>query len=73
MDLRLRSETPQRVRIPGADLEVDLAAGEEIRMEISTKFTKERIGRELETVDLEVVEQWTDPGADFAVTLARRV
>ena len=47
MDLRLRAEMPQRVRIPGADLEIDLAFGEEIRVEISTKFRPEGIREEL--------------------------
>lgn len=70
MDLRLRSEAPQRVRLPGAGLELDLAAGEEIRMEISTKFTRDRIAAELEAVGLGVAEQWTDAAGDFAVTLA---
>ena len=28
MDLRLRAEVPQRVTIPGADLAIDLAAGD---------------------------------------------
>ncbi|HEX4685380.1 MAG TPA: L-histidine N(alpha)-methyltransferase, partial [Nocardioides sp.] len=36
MDLRLRAESPMRVSIPGADVELQLASGEEIRMEIST-------------------------------------
>ncbi|WP_345045857.1 L-histidine N(alpha)-methyltransferase, partial [Georgenia daeguensis] len=35
MDLRLRAEVPQQVTIPGADLVLDLAMGEEIRIEIS--------------------------------------
>ncbi|HWU21515.1 MAG TPA: L-histidine N(alpha)-methyltransferase, partial [Nocardioides sp.] len=64
MDLRLRSEVPQRVRIPGADIELDLAAGEEIRMEISTKFTRDRIAAELAASGLTVAEQWTDPQSD---------
>lgn len=72
MDLRLRSEVPQRVRLRGADVELDLAAGEEIRMEISTKFTRERIAAELSAVGLEIAEQWTDPAGDFAVTLAMK-
>lgn len=72
MDLRLRAEVPQQVRIPGADLQLELAAGEEIRIEISTKFTTDQITAELAAVDLEVVEQWTDPAQDFALTLARR-
>lgn len=72
MDLRVRSDRPQRVRIPGADLELDLGSGEEIQVEISTKFTREGIAVELAEAGLEVAESWTDPAGDFAVTLARR-
>jgi L-histidine Nalpha-methyltransferase len=72
MDLRLRAEMPQHVTIPGAGVEIDLASGEEIRMEISTKFTSDTVRDELGAVGLEVVETWTDSGGDFAVTLARR-
>ena len=70
IDLRLRAEVPQRVSLPGADLVVDLAAGEEIRMEISTKFTRDGIAAELAAAGLGVAEQWTDPADDFLVTLA---
>ena len=70
MDLRLRAESPMRVSIPGADVELQLASGEEIRMEISTKFTIEGIRDELAAVGLEVTKTWTDARHDFAVTLA---
>jgi len=43
MDIRLRSLADQRVRLEGIDLEVEFAAGEELRTEISTKFTRERL------------------------------
>jgi L-histidine N-alpha-methyltransferase len=72
MDLRLRSEMPQRVRIPGADLEIDLATGEEIRVEISTKFRPEGIRQELTSAGFSVSRIWTDPAGDFALTLAHR-
>lgn len=72
MDLRLRSETPQRVRIPGVDLVLDLADGEEIRVEISNKFRIPGIRTELERVGLTVTSVWTDPQGDFALTLATR-
>jgi L-histidine N-alpha-methyltransferase len=72
MDLRVRSEVPQTVRVPGAGLVLDLAAGEEIRIEISTKFRPEGIAHELAEAGLEVADSWTDPDGDFAVTLARR-
>lgn len=72
MDLRLRAEVPQRVRVPGADLVLDLASGEEIRIEISTKFRVSRIAAELETAGLRVSRVWTDEPGDFALTLATK-
>ena len=72
MDLRLRSEMPQRVTIPGADLVLDLASGEEIRVEISTKFRVSTIAAELETAGLGVTRVWTDEAGDFALTLATK-
>jgi len=72
MDLRLRSETPQRVTIPGADLVLDLAVGEEIRVEISTKFRVSKIAAELEQAGFGVTRVWTDEPGDFALTLATK-
>ena len=60
------------VQIPGAGIELHLHSGEEIRMEISTKFTVETIREELAAAGFEVTETWTDPADDFAVTLARK-
>jgi L-histidine N-alpha-methyltransferase len=72
MDLRLRAEMPQRVRIPGADLEIELASGEEIRVEISTKFRPHGIREELTSAGFSVSSIWTDPAGDFGLTLAHR-
>jgi L-histidine Nalpha-methyltransferase len=72
MDLRLRAETPMHVRIPGAGLHLHLHSGEEIRMEISTKFTVPGIREELGAVGFDVAETWTDEAGDFGVTLARK-
>jgi L-histidine N-alpha-methyltransferase len=70
MDLRLRARSGQGVRLAGADLSFDLVAGEEIRVEISTKFRIEGIAAELEAAGLRVERTWTDTDGDFAVTLA---
>ncbi len=70
MDLRVRSEMPQRVTIPGANLVLDLASGEEIRVEISTKFRVSKIAAELEAAGFGVTRVWTDDDGDFALTLA---
>lgn len=72
MDLRLRSEVPQRVTVPGADLVLDLAVGEEIRVEISTKFRISKVAAELEAAGLSVTRVWTDEPGDFALTLATK-
>ena len=72
MDLRLRAEEPQTVRVPGAGLEFDLSTGEEIRVEISTKFRLDGIRDELAEAGLGVTRTFTDPAGDFALTLARK-
>ncbi len=72
MDLRLRAEMPQRVTVPGAGLSFELGSGEELRIEISTKFRPEKIRAELAAAGFAVHEIWTDPDGDFGLTLARR-
>ncbi len=71
MDLRLRADVPQTVSIPGAGLSVEIAGGEEIRVEISTKFRPETLRSELGSAGFTVTEILTDPAGDFALTLAR--
>ncbi|QKE83144.1 L-histidine N(alpha)-methyltransferase [Arthrobacter sp. NEB 688] len=72
IDMRLRAEEPQTVTVPGADLVVELATGEEICVEISTKFRREGIAAELGEAGFTVERTWTDDAGDFALTLARR-
>jgi L-histidine Nalpha-methyltransferase len=72
MDLRLRAEMPQHVSIPGAGISLDLAFGEEIRVEISTKFRLDGIAAELDAAGFAVERSLTDDDQDFALTLARR-
>jgi L-histidine N-alpha-methyltransferase len=73
IEMRLRARTALRVAVPALDLEVDFAAGEEMRTEISAKFRQEKVARELAAAGLELTEWWTDPDGDFALSLARRV
>ena len=44
--------------------------GEEIRTEISAKFRREGVERELAAAGLELAEWWTDPAGDFALSLS---
>jgi L-histidine N-alpha-methyltransferase len=68
--MRLRSTEDQTVVIPDLDLTVHFAAGEEMRTEISAKFTRPRVEAELLAAGLKPSQFWTDPAGDFAVSLA---
>lgn len=72
IEMRLRSLSVQLVPIPGVDLEVGLAEGEEIRTEISAKFTPAGVRAELEMAGLEPRSWWTDEAGDFGLTLATK-
>jgi L-histidine N-alpha-methyltransferase len=71
IELRLRASGSQRVRIDGADLDVELADGEEIRTEISTKFTRERLEEELAGAGMELEAFFTDDDGMFGLCLAK--
>ncbi|MDZ5442973.1 L-histidine N(alpha)-methyltransferase [Micromonospora sp. 4G57] len=69
IEMRLRAERPMRVRV--LDLDVEFAAGEELRTEISAKFRPEGITAELTGAGFAPEAFWTDPDGLFGVTLAR--
>ena len=71
MDIRLRSLRDQRVRLDGLDLDVAFAAGEEMRTEISAKFTYERLARVYGESGLAMSGWFTDSDCDYALSLAR--
>ncbi len=73
IEMRLRAVEPQTVRVEALDLDVEFAAREELRTEISAKFTPERLRGDLAAAGLELVELFTDPDELFAVSLARSV
>jgi L-histidine N-alpha-methyltransferase len=72
IEMRLRSTRDQRVRVAKLDLDVAFAAGEEMRTEVSAKFRRDGIERELEVAGLRLTDWWTDPGNDFALSLSVR-
>jgi L-histidine N-alpha-methyltransferase len=71
MDIRLRSLADQEVAIRGLDLEITFAAGEEMRTEISTKFTRARLVSVYAGAGLEMSGWFTDSAGDYALSLAR--
>ena len=70
IEMHLRSERAHRVRIPALDLTVEFEAGELTRTEISAKFRRERVELELDAAGFRLARWWTDPAADFALSLA---
>ena len=72
IEMRLRANGAQTVRIDGANLEVRFADGEEIRTEISAKFSRDAVTRELRQAGLRLEEFLTDEGGLFGVAVARR-
>jgi L-histidine Nalpha-methyltransferase len=71
IEMRLRASSAMTVRLPAVDMTVSLAAGEEIRTEISAKFTPSQVSAELAAAGLEAMGLWTDPAGDYLLTLAR--
>lgn len=72
VDLRLRSLRDQHVVIQRAEMELDIAADEEIRAEISTKFTFQQLDGEFAAAGLESARAWTSDGGDVALIMVRR-
>ncbi|MBN0042864.1 L-histidine N(alpha)-methyltransferase [Streptomyces actuosus] len=70
IEMRLRSRTAQTVKVPALGLAVDFAAGEDLRTEVSAKFRKEGVRRELASAGLELTHWWTDAAGRFAVSLS---
>jgi L-histidine N-alpha-methyltransferase len=72
IEMRLRALRPQRVRIPAACLDLAFEPGDEIRTEISCKYTRTSFEALLPQTGLELEHWYTDPENLFALALLRR-
>jgi L-histidine Nalpha-methyltransferase len=70
IEMRLRALGPQTVRVAALDLTVHFANREELRTEISCKFTQERLEADLRAAGLELHHFLTDPDDLFAVSVS---
>ncbi|HEX3173447.1 MAG TPA: L-histidine N(alpha)-methyltransferase [Solirubrobacterales bacterium] len=70
MDIRLRSRTAHSVRLDGLDLTVRFEAGEEMRTEISSKFTRARLEDDYREAGLRPAGWFTDRAEDYALSLS---
>jgi L-histidine Nalpha-methyltransferase len=71
IEMRLRARREHTTVVRDLDLPVHFQKGEEMRTEISAKFTDQRIEGDLAAAGLALVRMFTDPDDLFALTLAR--
>ena len=69
--MRLRARRAHSVRVAAIDLDLEFDRGEELRTEISAKFTPRARRADLAAAGLELVEWMTDPEGLFALSLSR--
>jgi L-histidine N-alpha-methyltransferase len=72
MDIGFTARAAHVVRVEELESIVSLAAGERLRLEVSAKFRRDGIARELAAVGLHLTAWWTDRRDDFALLLATR-
>jgi L-histidine N-alpha-methyltransferase len=70
--MRLRASSRQHVHIGALGLDVEFEPREELRTEISAKFTFERLRGDLTAAGLELEQVFTDEDDLFALSLSRR-
>jgi L-histidine N-alpha-methyltransferase len=71
IEMRLRATEAHEVTLRALDLTVSFEAREEIRTEISAKFTRARVSADLAAAGMALVNWFTDAEDRFALSLAR--
>jgi L-histidine N-alpha-methyltransferase len=69
VDIRLRARRSHAVEVRALGLSVKFTAGEEMQTEISTKFTRASLARELTAAGFSPARFWTDRRGDFSLSL----
>ncbi len=72
IEMWLRTNSPQRVRVDALDLTIDFAAGEEMLTEVSCKFRPDGVATELSGAGLRRTHWWTDAAGDFGLSLSTK-
>ncbi len=72
IEMRLVATAPSAVHLPGADLAIRFAAGDEIRTEISCKYTRDSFGALLPATGFALTRWDVDTEGLFALALLRR-
>ena len=70
IEMRLRASRAMHVKIAAIPLAIDFASGEELRTEVSAKFTPQRLADDLDAAGLTLKQTWTDSEGRFALSLS---
>ena len=70
IEMWLRSDRRQRVRVGALGLTVEFAPDEEMLTEVSCKFHPDGVSAELAAAGLRRIRWWTDRAGDFGLSLA---
>jgi L-histidine N-alpha-methyltransferase len=71
VEMRLRASERCTVTLAALDLRLELSAREELRTEISAKFTRERLRADLTAAGLELEAFFTDADEEYGLSLSR--
>jgi L-histidine N-alpha-methyltransferase len=71
IEMRLRATRAMAVHVPVVGLTVRYVEGEEMRTEVSSKFTREKVAAELADAGFDLRHWWTDEKHRFGVSLSR--
>lgn len=73
IEMHLVSRAVQEVHVPAAGIRFTLEAGERIWTESSYKYQPSQLGETMRETGFDVIGQWIDSPAQFALTLAQAV
>ena len=71
IEMRLRAQADCTVQFPDLALEVSFSTGEEMRTEISAKFTPARLAADLQASGLTLVDLYRDDSELYSLILAK--
>jgi L-histidine Nalpha-methyltransferase len=72
IEMRLRATRDMNVKVPGAGLELGYCTGDEIRTELSCKYTRPSFLARVRDTGFDLARWFTDPEGLFASALLRR-
>ncbi|MEV4555432.1 L-histidine N(alpha)-methyltransferase [Kitasatospora sp. NPDC049285] len=71
IEMRLRSRRAKTVKVQALGLPVHFEAGEELYTEVSAKFRREKVERELAAAGMRLTHWWTDAAGRFGLSLSQ--